>query len=83
MRISLLLKDITRVIGLGNVPIPVAGRTQAIPLVWGGESTRCFLTVVPTLQNFDVILGMDVMTALTTNDIQHSQQWHHRVSRPL
>ena len=57
------MQDSNRVVGVGNIPIPVV-RTQDIPLPRWGASTRCSSLVVPTLQDFDVILGMDVMTVL-------------------
>ena len=53
-----------RVIGIGNVPIQVKGRTQPIELVWGPARTRISLLVVPTLYNHDVIIGMDILERL-------------------
>ena len=53
-----------RVIGVGNVPIKVAGRTQLVDLNWGPARTKVSLLVVPTLAEQEVILGMDVMRQL-------------------
>ena len=54
----------TQVVGVGNIPIRVAGRTMKLPLQWEEARTRVSLLVVPTLVAHDVILGMDVMSVL-------------------
>ena len=59
-----LLESGGRVIGVGNTPIPVTGRTQLVDLIWGPARTKVSLLVVPTLVDQDVILRMDVLRQL-------------------
>ena len=59
-----LLNVNTRVIGVEERPIPIKSRTQPLELKWGQARTQVSLLVVPTLQEHDVILGMDVMEQL-------------------
>ena len=50
--------------GVGNIPINVDGRTGRLPLEC--YDTKSFLTllVIPTLEEPDMILGMDVLQRL-------------------
>ena len=64
VRIGGLVPDSTMVVGVGNLPIKVSGRTQLLPLWWKGATTKVTLLVVPTLANHEVILGMDIMSLL-------------------
>ena len=59
-----LLESGGRVIGVGNTPIPVTGRTQLVDLIWGPARTKVSRLVVPTLGDQDVILGMDILRQL-------------------
>ena len=59
-----LQPDLTRVIGVGNIPIEVKGRTDLLPFQWKDAEHRISLLVVPTLEKPEVILGMDIMTQL-------------------
>ena len=59
-----LAKTGGKVIGVGNVPITVAGRTQLVDLNWGMAKMKISLLVVPTLAEQKVILGMDVLRQL-------------------
>ena len=47
--------------GVGNQPIPVRGVTRPVKLEWGSATNQCRLVVLPKLQNYKVILGMDVL----------------------
>ena len=57
-------RDATKIVGVGNVPINVDGRTGRLPLEW--DDTKSFLTllVIPTLEEPDIVLGMDVLQRL-------------------
>ena len=59
-----LLKDPIHVIGVGNTPIYIDGRTDRLPLQWGRANTSVSLLVIPTLKEVDVILCMDVLQQL-------------------
>ena len=59
----------TLVIGVGNVPVELKGITQALELKWGSVADHCELMVLTTLEDVDVILGMDVISRL---DVQIS-----------
>ena len=59
-----LLEARGRVVGVGNAPIPVTGRTQLVDLTWKTARTRISLLVIPTLETQDVILGMDLLRQL-------------------
>ena len=63
-QIGALAKDDSKVVGIGNQPIVVQGRTQPLPLLWEQAHTKISLLVVPTLHGYDVILGMDILTRL-------------------
>ena len=59
-----LLESKGKVVGVGNTPIPVTGRTQLVDLTWKNARTRTSLLVIPTLVEQDVILGMDILRQL-------------------
>ena len=59
-----LFKDPIHVIGVGNTPIYIDGRTDRLPLKWGRANTSVSLLVIPTLEELDIILGMDVLQQL-------------------
>ena len=59
-----LLQDPIHVIGLGNTPIYIDGRTNRLPLKWGRATMSVSLMVISTLLELDVILGMDVLQQL-------------------
>ena len=44
-----LLKDPIHVIGVGNTPIYIDGRTNWLPLQWGRANTLVSLLVIPVL----------------------------------
>ena len=64
LRLGELTKTGGNVIGVGNIPIKVNGRTQRVALSWGMAKTKISLLVVPTLAKQEVILGLDVMRQL-------------------
>ena len=64
IQIGALLPDDTTVIGVGNLPIHVTGRTQPIPLKWKGAQAAVSLLVIPTLVGTELILGMDILSLL-------------------
>ena len=49
---------------MGNTPIYIDGRTDRHPLKWGRFATSVSLLVIPTLEELDVIRGMDVLQRL-------------------
>ena len=51
-------------IGVGNTPIQVNGRTRPLEISWGAVKVRASLIVIPTLTNPDVIVGMDLMARM-------------------
>ena len=59
----------TLVIGVGNVPVELEGRTQPLELEWESMVDHCELMVLSTLEDVDVILGMDIIGKL---DVQIS-----------
>ena len=59
-----LIQDKTQVIGVGNTPIFVDGRTSRFPFEWKNAVTTASFLVVPTLIEADVILGMDLLQRL-------------------
>ena len=59
-----LLQDQIHVIGVGNTPIYIDGRMDRLPLKWGRATTSVSLLVIPTLEELDVILGIDVLQRL-------------------
>ena len=59
----------TLVIGVGNVPVELKDITQAVELKWESVVDHCEMMVLSTLEDVDVILGMDVISRL---DVQIS-----------
>ena len=49
---------------MGNIPINVDGRTSRLPLEWDDSKSFLTLLVIPTLEEPDMILGMDVLQRL-------------------
>ena len=52
----------TMVVGVGNVPIEVKGLSKPLMLEWDSAEGQCWLMVLTTLKDVDVILGMDVLS---------------------
>ena len=59
-----LLRDATKIVGVGNIPINVDGKTGRLPLEWNDAKSFLTLLVIPTLEKADMILGMDVLQRL-------------------
>ena len=59
-----LQRDATKIVGVGNIPINVDGRTGRLPLEWNDAKSFLTLLVIPTLEEPDMILGMDVLQRL-------------------
>ena len=59
----------TLVIGVGNVPVEPKGITHALKLEWESVVDHCEMMVLSTLDDVDVILGMDIISRL---DVQIS-----------
>ena len=57
----------TKIVGVGNIPINVDGRTRQLPLEWNDAKSFLTLLVIPTLEEPDMILGMDVLQRLGVN----------------
>ena len=69
----------TLVIGVGNVPVELKGITRVLELEWDSIRDHCQMVVLPTLEDVDVILGMDVISRL---DVQISGRSKVAVPRP-
>ena len=54
----------TKIVGVGNIPINVDGRTGRLSLEWNDAKSFLALLVIPTLEEPDMILGMDVLQRL-------------------
>ena len=59
-----LTRTDTTVYGVGNTPIAVRGVTRPLSIQWGSVSNQLTLTVLPTLEDQDLILGMDILSQL-------------------
>ena len=59
-----LQRDATKIVGVGNIPINVDGRAGRLPLEWNDAKSFLTLLVIPTLEEPDIILGMDVLHRL-------------------
>ena len=68
----------TLVIGVGNVPVELKGVTQVLELEWDSVRDHCQMVVLPTLEDVDVILGMDIISRL---DVQISGRSKDAVPR--
>ena len=69
----------TLVIGVGNVPVELKGITQVLDLEWDFVKDHCQMVVLPTLEDVDVILGMDIFSRI---DVQISGRSKDAVPRP-
>ena len=69
----------TLVIGVGNVPVELKGVTQSLELEWDSVTNHCELMVLSTLEDVDVILGMDIIARL---DVQISGRSKEAILRP-
>ena len=54
----------TLVIGVGNVPVELKGITNSLKLEWDSVVDHCEMMVLTTLEDVDVILGMDIINRL-------------------
>ena len=59
-----LQRDATKIVGVGNIPINVDGTTGRLPLEWDDAKSFLTLLVIPTLEEPDMIIGMDVLQRL-------------------
>ena len=59
-----LQRDATKIVGVGNISINADGRTGRLPLEWDDSKSFLILLVIPTLEEPDMILGMDVLQRL-------------------
>ena len=69
----------TLVIGVGNVPVELKGVTQVLELEWDSVIDHCEMMVLSTLEDVDVILGMDIISRL---DVQISGRSKDATPRP-
>ena len=69
----------TLVIGVGNVPVEHKGVTQVLELKWESVVDHCEMMVLSTLEEVDVILGMDIISRL---DVQISGRSKDAKPRP-
>ena len=69
----------TLVIGVGNVPVELKGITQALELKWETVVDHCEMMVLSTLEDVDVISGMDIISIL---DVQISGRAKDATPRP-
>ena len=69
----------TLVIGVGNVPVELKGITHRLELEWDSMTNHCELMVLSTLEDVDVILGMDIISRL---DVQISGRAREAIPRP-
>ena len=59
-----LHQDTTKIVGVGNILINVDGRCCHLPLEWDDSKSFLTILVIPTLEEPDMILGMDVLQRL-------------------
>ena len=69
----------TLVIGMGNVPVELKGVTQVLELEWHSVIDHCEMMVLSTLEDVDVISGMDIISRL---DVQISGRSKNATPRP-
>ena len=69
----------TLVIGVGNVHVELKGITQDLELKWESVVDHCEMMVLSTLEDVDVILGMDIISRL---DVQISGRAKDVIPRP-
>ena len=70
---------ITLVIGVGNVPVELKGITESLELKCDSAVDHCEMMVLTTLEDVDVILGMDIISRL---DVQISGRAKDAIPRP-
>ena len=61
------------------MPVQLKGITQVLELEWDGVKDHRQMVVLPTLEDVDVILGMDIISRL---DVQISGRSKEAVPRP-
>ena len=61
------------------MPVELKGITQVLELEWDSVRDHCQMVVLPTLEDVDVILGMDIISRL---DVQISGRSKDAVPRP-
>ena len=59
-----LQRGATKIVGVGNIPINVDRGIGRLPLEWNDAKSFLTLLVIPTLEEPDMILGMDVLQRL-------------------
>ena len=69
----------TLVVGVGNVPVELKGITGSLELEWDSVIDHCEMMVLTTLEDVDVILGMDIINRL---DVQISGRSKDAFPRP-
>ena len=69
----------TLVIGVGNVPVELKGITESLELQWDSVVGHCEMMVLTTLEDVDIILGMDIISRL---DVQISGRAKDAIPRP-
>ena len=52
------------VLGIGDSPVSVKGITKPVSVIWDGMECECRFVVITTLQDFEVLIGMDIMSSL-------------------
>ena len=62
--VGLLQRGATKIVGVGNIPINVDGGIGRLLLEWNDAKSFLTLLVIPTLEEPDMILGMDVLQRL-------------------
>ena len=66
----------TLVIGVGNVPVELKDKTDSLKLEWDSVIDHCEMMVLTTLEDVDVILGMDIINRLNVHAT--SLPWPYR-----
>ena len=69
----------TLVIGVGNVPVELKGITKVLELKWDSVVNHCEMMVLTTLEDVDVILGMDIISRL---NVQRSGRFEDARPQP-
>ena len=68
----------TLVIGVGNVPVELKGITDSLKLEWDSIVDHCEMMVLTTLEDVDVILGMDIISRLNVQISGRSKDAFHQ-----
>ena len=66
------------VIGMGNVPVELKGMTQALELEWESVVDHCEKMVLSTLEDVDIISGMDIISRLDVQIIGRAKDANPR-----